>query len=150
MSAYRSEDEAWRARAEELVRELAAVEAESAALEVELARAEREAAAVAGRLAEAGLGGGSPGAARDRIGVAAVLLAFACVPLLPLHAIWHADLATDPTAVPAVLWLGAPGVLAAIVAWPHRRATLGCRLGLVLGVAFAVLAALHAAFGGLS
>jgi len=55
------------------------------------------------------------------VDVAAWVLALTTVPLLPLHYTWNHYVSRDLTVVPAILWLGAPALLAVLVGWPYRE-----------------------------
>jgi hypothetical protein len=145
--AYRSDQEALEHRVTELQEDLAHALREEQRLLAERARLEADASRLEVRLLEAGPGAGERGAARDRVGVAAVALGLVGVPLLLVHAEWHRYVSRGSDVLPAILLLGAPGALAALIAWPYRQHSLSCQIGLALGAAFAVLAVAHASMG---
>ena len=140
---YRSDQEALEHRVIELQEELAHALKEEQDLVAARARLEADAAGLEARLREAGPGAGERGPSRDRIGVAALTLALIGLPLLLVHAAWHPYVRHDRDVLPAVLLLGAPGALGALIAWPYRRHSGSCRAGLAVGSAFAVLAVVH-------
>jgi hypothetical protein len=146
---YRSADLATRLRLEQLAAELGAVRREITALEAEVESAEREAARLIARVNEAGPGAGEADPVRDRVGLASSMLVGSSVPLVALHVAWHEYVARDVSVVPAILLLGAPGLLAAIVALPHARRSAACWLGFALGASFALLAVVHVLAGRL-
>ena len=144
MPAYRSDQEALEHRVTELQEDLARALRDEQRLLAERARLEADAARLEARLIEAGPGAGERGAVRDRVGIAAIALGLVGVPLLLVHAQWHFFVTRGADVLPAILILGVPGVLAALIAWPYRRHSLSCQVGLALGAVFAVFAAVHA------
>jgi hypothetical protein len=141
--AYRSDQEALEHRVVELREDLAHALKEEQTLIAERERLEADVSRLEARLREAGPGAGERGASRDRIGVAALTLALVGVPLLWVHVAWHRYIYHEVDILPAILLLGAPGALGALIAWPYRRHSRSCRAGLALGAAFALLAVAH-------
>jgi len=136
--AYRSDEQALRLRRDQLERELIQLTELQASLSDQV-RHERELEArAAARLREAGPGAGLfRGGRRDRIDLAVAILVFVGLPLSLFHLPWHRFIHRDPTVIPAILWLGTPGLLGAILAWPYRRR--GPRFRLLLGLSLVVV-----------
>lgn len=145
--AYRNEETALRARIERSTRALADLEGEVAGLRAKKDEARGRVDALRQRLETAGRGGGAAGARRDRIDVAAWGLVLVSVPLLYFHVDWHRYVPRDASVIPAILWLGAPGLLAFLVAWPYRRASTSCRYAALAGGAFVLGALLNVVVG---
>ncbi len=140
--AYRSDEQAHHEQIQHLERELAEVRARQRRLRQELTEARRLQRHVEARLAEAGPGGGRRrGGRRDRIDVAAALLVLVGLPLVYFHVDWQRYITQDATVIPAIIWLGTPGLLAAILCWPYRRRG---RRFVVIGLCGLLLAALPA------
>ena len=136
--AYRDDEQALRQRIAALAAELERQRTRNRELERETVRDERLARRAEARLREAGPGAGWRGPRRDRIDLAALVLVLVCVPLLPLHIRWHHHIATDASVIPAIVWLGTPGLLAALVAWPYRGRGPRFVALLALGILFAL------------
>jgi len=137
--AYRSDEQALQEQIRHLGRELAEARARRRRLERDLA-GERQLQ----QRAEAGPGGGARrGGRRDRIDIAAAVLVLVGLPMIYFHLEWHQYIARDPTVIPAILWLGTPGVLAAIITWPYRRRGRRFVALFALGLLLAALPALN-------
>jgi len=138
--AYRSDEQALGLRLDQLEREHLSLCEQEARLEQEL-RQERELEAqAAARLKEAGPGGGLHRLGRrDRIDLAVLVLVLLSLPLIYFHVTWHPYVHRDPTVIPAILWLGTPGLLGAILAWPYRSRGSRFRLLLLFALLFAML-----------
>jgi hypothetical protein len=137
--AYRDVEVALRARIDRATRALADLEGELGELRARTADERGRVDALRRRLEAAGRGGGMEGVRRDRIDVAAWVLALIGLPLLYFHVDWHPYVSRDVSVIPAILWLGAPGVLAVLVAWPYRRVSRSCLWAALLGALFALL-----------
>jgi hypothetical protein len=123
--AYRNPDEALKARAAELGERADALVAARAEVRAAIARADGERARAQALVAEGATGRGPR--REDRVDVAAWGLVAVALLLIPLHIDWHRYVARDPTVVAAIAWLGAPAVLALMVAWPYRGVSVACR-----------------------
>ena len=144
---YRDEEEALRARYEELEATAAVLAQEHERLETEIATARAALAQLDERLAEAGPGGGPRGVRRDRIDWAAWLLLLAALGLVALHADWHDYVSDDPTVIGAIFLLGSPALLALLVAWPYRLVSLRCRWAVRVALALCLVPFVNVATG---
>lgn len=70
----------------------------------------------------------------DRIALAAWTLIVTALPWLYFQGIWQRYILRDPTVIPALLWLGSPGWLAALVALPYWRDGLRFRVAAIVGL----------------
>ncbi len=145
--AYRNEETALRARIERSTLDLAALDSELPALRTQRDAARKRVESLRQRLTAVGQGGGKASARRDRIDVAAWVLVLVCVPLLYFHFDWHRYVAHDVSVIPAILWLGAPGLLAFLVAVPYQSVSRSCRLAAFCGAVFVLVPLLNVAIG---
>jgi hypothetical protein len=128
---YRDPEETQRARIAALEVQDKALGEAQAALEAKIDQARRELRTARARLEEAGPGGGSRGARRDRIDIAAWVLVAVAVCLGYFHVDWNRSVAREPSVIAAILWLGSPALLALLVAWPYRAFSRRCRWAVV-------------------
>ena len=146
--AYRSDEQALRLRREQLQRELTELEREEAELRARLDHEQRLTRRAEQRLREAGPGAGlRRSGRRDRVDLAVAVLVLVALPLALLHIPWHRYIHRDPTVIPAILWLGTPGLVGAILAWPYRRRGRRFRLLLTLALGVALLPLLNLVLG---
>ncbi len=64
------------------------------------------------------------------------------------RSVWADDSSRDATVIPAILWLGAPGLLTMAVAWPYARTGRRFRLAFAAGLLVAILPLVNLALGG--
>ena len=84
---------------------------------------------------------------QDRVDVAAWFLVIVGLIASALHIEWHRYIARDASVIPAILWLGVPGLLAAAVAFPYAKVSGRCFFAGVLGLLIAALPFLNLAIG---
>lgn len=144
---YRDEEAALRSKRDALRQALETRAKEEAEVRAALVTSRSSVAALRARLEEAGPGSGRRGWRKDRVDVAAWFLVIVGLIASALHIEWHRYIARDPSVIPAILWLGVPGLLAAAVAFPYAKVSGRCLFAGVLGLLIAALPFLNLAVG---
>ncbi len=137
--AYRDEEAALRSRQQLLRQSRDHKQEEVEQLRVELSRTRTDVSALRTRLAEAGPGSGARGWRKDRVDVAAWGMVLVGALAAMMHVEWNQYVSRDPSVIPAIIWLGVPGLLAALVAAPYAKVSGRCAVAVIVGGVIAVL-----------
>ncbi len=146
--AYRDQEAALRVRVEALVASRTKLDAALLETTDALTASKARAAKSADRLATAGPKSGPSGWRQDRVDVAVWVLATVGLLASLIHIEWHHYISRDPTVIPAILWLGAPGLLTMAVAWPYAGTGRRFQLAFAVGLLVAILPVVNLALGG--